>query len=227
MSMLGKAALAMWWDVSNEVRTEWEHWHAHEHVPERLSIEGFLRASRWTDVSGGEAFFVMYELKDHTVLASAPYVARLNAPTPWSTKMMPLHRNMVRTQCQIIHSRGGVTARHTLTVRCSPINEVGEEIHRRLGELAESISQRPGIVGMHVLRHESPNIAQTTEQKIRGNSDQAADWIIVVSGYDLEVLRKIGDEELSEARLRDSGTITETPCQLFTLAYTAIPKDIS
>ena len=50
MSMLGKAALAMWWDVSDDVRREWEHWHAHEHVPERLSIAGFLRATRWTDV---------------------------------------------------------------------------------------------------------------------------------------------------------------------------------
>lgn len=226
MSMLGHAALAMWWDISNDVRTEWEHWHVHEHVPERLSIEGFLRASRWTDVSGGEAFFVIYELKDHEVLASKPYVARLNAPTPWSTKMMPLHRNMVRTQCQIIHSRGGVTARHALTVLCSPIDGQAEKIQAYLGELAESISQRPGIVGLHVLRHVAPNLAPTTEQKIRGNSDQVADWIIVLSGYDLEVMKKIGAEELSEARLQNSGATTETPCQLYTLAYTAIPKDV-
>jgi hypothetical protein len=141
--------------------------------------------------------------------------------------MMPLHRNMVRTQCQIIHSRGGVTARYALTIRCSPINEEGEQIHRRLGELAESISQHPGIVGLHVLHHKAPNLAPTTEQKIRGNSDRTADWIIVISGYDLEVLRKIGNDEFSQARLRDLGAISETPCQLFTLAYTAIPKDVS
>ena len=227
MTMLGKAALAMWWDISDDVRTEWEDWHVHEHVPERLSIKGFLRSSRWTDISGGEAFFVIYELKDHTVLSSAPYVARLNAPTPWSTKMMPLHRNMVRTQCQIIHSRGGVTARHALTIRCSPIHGQGEKMQTYLGDLAESISQRPGIVGLHVLRHEAPNLAPTTEQKIRGNSDQVANWIIVLSGYDLEVMKKIADEELSEVRLHDSGVITDKPCQVFSLAYTAMPKDIS
>ncbi len=226
MSMLGKAALAMWWDVSDDVRQELEHWHAHEHVPERLSIAGFLRASRWTEVSGGEGFFVMYELEDHGVLASAPYVARLNAPTPWSTKMMPLHRNMVRTQCQVVHSHGGVTARHALTVRCSPVNGQEEELQRHLADFAESVSQRPGIVGLHVLRHEAPEMAATTEQKIRGNADRAADWIIVVSGYDLDALRRIGDEELCEARLRASGALPETRCQVFTLAYTAIPTDM-
>lgn len=225
MSMLGKAALAMWWDVSDEVRQEWEHWHAHEHFPERLSIPGFMRASRWTDVSGGEGFFVMYELEDHAVLASAPYVARLNAPTPWSTKMMPLHRNMVRTQCQVVHSHGGVTTRHALTVRCSPAEGQAEALQRHLEAMAQSVSQRPGIVGMHVLRHEAPAMAATTEQKIRGNADRAADWIIVVSGYDFDALRKLEGEELSEASLRASGALPEA-CQLFSLAYTAIPADV-
>ena len=225
MSMLGKAALAMWWDVSDDVRREWEHWHAHEHVPERLSIAGFLRATRWTDVSGGEGFFVMYELQDHAVLASAPYVARLNAPTPWSTKMMPLHRNMVRTQCQVVHSHGGVTARHALTVRCSPAEGQAEALQGQLAALAESVSQRPGIVGLHVLRHEAPAMAATTEQKIRGNADRAADWIIVVSGYDLDAMRKLEGEELSEASLRASGALPES-CQLFSLADTAIPPDV-
>lgn len=225
MSMLGKAALAMWWDVSDEVRQEWEHWHAHEHFPERLSIPGFMRASRWTDVSGGEGFFVMYELEDHAVLASAPYVARLNAPTPWSTKMMPLHRNMVRTQCQVVHSHGGVTTRHALTVRCSPAEGQAEALQRHLEAMAPSVSQRPGIVGMHVLRHEAPAMAATTEQKIRGNADRAADWIIVVSGYDFDALRKLEGEELSEASLRASGALPEA-CQLFSLAYTAIPADV-
>jgi hypothetical protein len=226
MSMLGKAALAMWWDVSDDVRQEWEHWHAHEHVPERLSVAGFLRASRWTDVSGGEGFFVMYELQDHAVLASAPYVARLNAPTPWSTKMMPLHRNMVRTQCQVVHSHGGVTARHALTVRCSPAEGQAEVLQGQLAELAEAVSQRPGIVGLHVLRHEAPAMAATTEQKIRGNADRAADWIIVVSGYALDALRKLEGEELSESRLRASGALPKTRSQLFSLAYTAIPPDV-
>ena len=45
-----KAAVAMWWDIAPEVQSEWEDWHTREHMPERLSIPGFLRGSRW--VSG-------------------------------------------------------------------------------------------------------------------------------------------------------------------------------
>jgi hypothetical protein len=69
MAMLGKAALAMWWDMAPAMRAEFEDWHSHEHFPERLSLPGFLRASRWAGV-GTDSFFVMYELQAHETLSS-------------------------------------------------------------------------------------------------------------------------------------------------------------
>ena len=224
--MLGQAALAMWWDVSKDMRVEWEHWHSHEHFPERLSIPGFLRASRWRDAASGEGFFVMYELDNHAVLASAPYVARLNAPTPWSTRMMPQHRNMVRTQCQVLYSQGAVAAGHVMTLRCSPADGQEEALQRHITGLAASVSQSPGVMGLHLLRHQAPDMDMTTEQKIRGNSDRAADWIIVVSGYDLEALRRLANGELFVTRLSDMGGVLETQWQYFSLAATAIPPDV-
>jgi hypothetical protein len=59
MALRGEGALAMWWDMAPEMRAEFEHWHTHEHFPERLGIPGFLRAARWADVQG-DGFFVMY-----------------------------------------------------------------------------------------------------------------------------------------------------------------------
>ena len=41
MSLLGKAAVAMWWKVSAEQRSEFGDRHSHEHFPERMSIAGF------------------------------------------------------------------------------------------------------------------------------------------------------------------------------------------
>ena len=149
MPMLGQAALAMWWDVGPDARQELEHWHAHEHVPERLGIPGFLRASRWTVSDGGEGSFMMYELQDHAVLASPAYVARLNAPSPWSTRMMPLHRNMVRTQCRVLLSQGGVTGRHILTIRCAP--EPGRADAMVDGPLGKMLSTRLADKGIVVL----------------------------------------------------------------------------
>lgn len=226
MSLLGKAALAMWWDVSAEARPELEHWHAHEHVAERLAIPGFLRASRWTAVDGGEGFFVMYELQDHAVLASAAYVARLDAPSPWSTRMMPLHRNMVRTQCKVVQSDGALTARHALTIRCSPVAGQAQTFQGGIGELAASVPQQPGLVGLHLLRHEAPALGVTTEQKIRGNADRAADWVIVACAYDLASLRRLAETELGEARLRALGAATDGERHLHALAYSAVPADV-
>lgn len=226
MALLGKAVLAMWWDVSAQARPEWEHWHAHEHFPERLAIPGFLRASRWTAVGDGEGFFVMYELADHSVLASAPYVARLNAPSPWSTRMMPLHRNMVRTQCKVVQSHGAVTARHALTIRCSPVEGKAQALQGGLAELAARVTQQPGIVGLHVLRHEAPPLPVTTEQKIRGHADRAADWAIVACGYDLSALRSLAEAELAEAGLHALGAAPSAERHFYGLAYSAIPTDV-
>jgi hypothetical protein len=226
MALLGKAALAMWWDVSAAQRSEFEHWHAHEHFLERLAIPGFRRASRWTSAEGGEGFFVMYELENHAVLASAPYAARLNAPSPWSTRLMPLHRNMVRSQCQVLHSQGAVTARHALTIRLSPVEGRAESLQRGLGELAASVWMRPGLVGLHLLRHEAPPLAVTTEQQIRGNADRVADWVLVACGYDATALRELGQTDLSEAALHALGAAPGSERHLYGLAYSATPADV-
>lgn len=182
MALLGNAALAMWWDMAPEMRAEFQHWHTHEHFPERLSVPGFLRASRWEDAQGGEGFFVMYEVADFDVLTSQAYLDHLNAPTPWSTKLMPHHRNMVRSQCAVEHSEGGSIAGHAVTLRLD-----GDAA---LAARVRGLSAREGISGAHVLRARRPAIAATTEQKIRGNKDGVAQWIVVLCGYDLDALQR-------------------------------------
>src|SRR5690349_24275245 len=103
--MLGRAAVAMWWDISPEVRAEFEDWHTHEHMPERLSIPGFLRGTRWIALSGEPSYFILYEAARWATITAGAYVERLNDPTPWSRKMMPHHRNMMRSLCRVRASR--------------------------------------------------------------------------------------------------------------------------
>ena len=63
--MLGAAAVAIWCDVDLKIKDEFDDWHAHEHMPERLAIPGFLRGSRWVSVDGRNSYFVLYELAAH------------------------------------------------------------------------------------------------------------------------------------------------------------------
>jgi hypothetical protein len=161
--MLGNAAIAMWWDISPEVRAEWEDWHTREHMPERLSIPGFLRGSRWVS---GDSFFVLYELDTPATLTGAAYLARLNDPTPWSRKMMPHHRNMVRALCAVRDGYGGGIASVLATVR---------------GPAAPPLPK--GALSAHLLEAQPMPGAQTTEQKMRGG-DATAQWTLLVGGHD-------------------------------------------
>lgn len=226
MALLGKAALAMWWDVAADVRPEFEHWHAHEHFPERLGIPGFRRGSRWTSAEGAEGFFVMYELEDYDVLSSAAYATRLNTPTPWSTRMMPNHRNMVRSQCRVLESEGAVIARHASTIRLSLAKETPDAFRRAVAALGRSLRGKPGIVGLHLLRHENPPLAATTEQKIRGGSDRVADWVLIACGYDAAALRELGQTDLSADALGRLGAAPGSERHLYGLAYSATPSDV-
>src|SRR6185312_3582386 len=205
MSLLGKAALAMWWDIRPEQRAEFGDWHSHEHFPERLSIPGFRRGSRWTSTRQDDGFFVLYELDRYETFTSKGYLDRLNAPTPWSTRMMPHHLDMVRSQCRVVASFGGGAATALATVRLSPDAGRGTGLERVLVELLREQPARPGLTGAHLLMTDTPKtIAPTVEQQIRGG-DSVADWVVLLAGYDPDVVQSVAADQLSPGALARAG----------------------
>ena len=174
--MLGGAAVAIWCDVSPDVSEEFDDWHAHEHMPERLAIPGFLRGSHWVSVDGNNGYFMLYEAEALDTIAAGPYLVRLNSPTPWSRKMMPHHRNMTRSLCLVQSSHGSGLAGKLLTIRFSSLPDAEERLGRWLSmELLPMLPMRKGLVAARLLRA-ATGVAkeQTTEQKIRGG-DASAD----------------------------------------------------
>ncbi|MCJ9701348.1 MULTISPECIES: hypothetical protein [unclassified Bradyrhizobium] len=88
--MRGAGFLAIWSDVAAHDLTDYRHWLTREHTTERVTTRGFLavrvfRAAR-ADIN---RFFILYELEAPEVLDGEAYLARLNAPTPWSQRIMP------------------------------------------------------------------------------------------------------------------------------------------
>jgi len=223
---MGRAAIAMWWDISSGHRAEFEDWHTHEHFPERMGIPGFHRGSRWAAVDGGEGFFVLYELESHETLSSAGYLARLNAPTPWSMKMMPHHRHMVRSQCRVLESVGGALSRHALTVRLSPADEGAGRLRTYLRELARGLPSRPGVTAGHLLQHQAPRMEATTEQRIRGGPDPAADWIFIVCGYELARLQELVGTDLADAALEAAGARAGALHGMYQLSHSNTADDV-
>jgi len=169
----------------------------------------------------------MYELEDHEVLASPEYLARLNAPTPWSTQLMPDHRNMVRSQCRVLESYGIGIARNALTARLSPAPGRAEELRAAIRGAARHLPLRAGLAGLHLLRHEAPSIAATEEQKLRGNADRTADWVLVACGYEAEALRALSERELGSESLARMGAAAGAEHDLYALSCSATPFDIA
>ena len=225
MSLLGSAALAMWWDMAPAMRAEFEDWHSHEHFPERLSVPGFRRATRWLSATGGESVFVMYEVEAHAVLSSVAYVDHLNSPTPWSTKMMPHHRNMVRSQCHVRASRGSAVGRHALTIRLAPAPGRDAELRSALAARIDTLASEPGLIGGHLLQHQAPELAMTTEQKIRSGADRSAAWVFVAIGYELPALERLADQELADV-LTDAALVRENVRGSYVLSHSSTGGDI-
>nr|WP_315848000.1 hypothetical protein [uncultured Rhodoferax sp.] len=226
MALLGTAALAMWWDMAPDMNAEFQDWHSHEHFRERLGIPGFQRATRWSSADGGEGVLQVYELDAHRTLSSPAYLAHLNAPSPWSTKMMPHHRNMVRSQCHVLESSGGAVARHALALRISPAVGADEALRASLKALLARLVDQPGCVGGHLLRHEAPVMAQTTEQKIRGG-DRYADWVLLVVGYNLGALTALAASTLSPDALVALGAQPWAFSGLYTLSFSATADELA
>jgi hypothetical protein len=218
--VLGRAAVAMWWDIAPEMKSEFEHWHSHEHMPERLGIPGFRRGTRWIAASGEPSYFVFYEVKNLETITGGAYLERLNDPTPWSRKMMPHHRNMVRSLCRVRACFGGVLAHALATIRLSPSPESARALSKWLAsEAMPKLPQREGLTGAHLLESR-PMIGrpQTAEQKIRGQ-DTAADWVVLICGYDAEAVRLVVDHELGADTLVAQGALPGPVASFYRPSY--------
>lgn len=190
--MLGNAAMLLFFDIAPEAIAEHDDWHTHEHLPERLSIPGFLRGTRWVALRPGQPrYFVIYEVADVGVLTSAAYLERLNTPTPWTQKMMPNYRGMTRGFCAVAGRAGLGLGNTALVARFKPGGDPSW-----LRELMPGLASRPGLGGCYLF--ESAAAApMTREQSIRGQ-DAGVDWVLVATGYDAEAVSSLQRAALGE-----------------------------
>lgn len=186
MSLLGKAAIAIWCDVEPAMRAEHDAWHSGEHLPERLAIPGFLRGRRHvaTDPASRWPYFILYELADAAVMTSAAYLERLNNPTPWSKKVMAACR-LSRTLCRVAATRGEGVAAHVVTAKLGK------------SEAAAELAGRPGVTAVHLLeRDESVTRPRTSEESLRrGGGDESIERALIVEGYAGALLQQLLSRE--------------------------------
>lgn len=201
------AALVLLFDIGRDVASEHDHWHTHEHMPERLGIPGFVRGTRWTACEADDAnvhYCVVYEVEALSVLDSAAYRARLDHPTPWTAAMMCHYRAMRRALCAADAQGGCGMGSTLLVVTFTPRAEEEAALDRWLiDEVIPGLAQRAGVADARLYRN-ALAATMTTEQAIRGR-DATLHSALLVTGYDAGVVEALAADELSGARFAAHG----------------------
>ena len=207
MSLAGKGAVAIWHDIAPEGREAFYAWHGREHMPERTGIPGFLRGRRYVSVRGAPEYFNLYETVSRFTVTGADYLARLNAPTPWTVATVKHFRNVARSLCEVAASLGEGQGGLIATLRYDVDPARAADHRKRLAQetLAE-ITDACGVAGCHLLiADEAASAVDTAEKRVRGEKNAIPRWIVLIEGWgDAEPFGALCDEVLTDAAFEDA-----------------------
>jgi hypothetical protein len=143
MALPGEGFIALWNDVVPK-REDYGAWHTKEHVPQRMTVEGFLRAFRYVLIAGTlPQYFTLYALRELAALESSAYLQLVDEPTPWSRHMRPDMRNFIRRICRTgVTLGGGVGGFAAVGLSTS-------DDFRSAASVCASLSTMDGVSGTH------------------------------------------------------------------------------
>jgi len=203
--------LIIWHGITSEADSDMIRWHNTEHIPERVGVPGFLRGRRYKDADHALRYLDLYETEDVETVQSAPYVARLNAPSPWTSRILPHFRDTVRLGCRVAASAGRGQAGLLVTARLRPAGGRLDALRGWLvGPALETCREPNGAIAAHVLE----TVAETTrirtaEGRLKGGEVAPTDkpWplILHVECSDPESARAVVRGPLSFERLSAHG----------------------
>ena len=181
--MIGAAALAIWFDVDATGQDDVEAWYEHQHLPERLSVPGFLRGRCYAVVGDGPGFFTLYETRDGGVLSSPAYLERLNNPTDWTRRSLSAFRGMIRNVYRrMAAASADAVGSHVFTVRIKPDSGRGPYIRQWLEtEAPTTLSGLGGVTAWGTYVSESGGTSVVTEErKIVGEVSAATPFLMML-----------------------------------------------
>ncbi len=163
-------------DVKSENDRDYLGWLTTEHVQERLGIDGFLAVRIFRrPIADGYRYFIWYRLANADVVDSAAYLERLNNPTSWSRRIMPILENFGRGGGAVVASAGVETGAFLLVVG---FNEIPPEADR----LVLDAKAEPKVSAAHLLVTDSKKSEiRTNERDLRTSHSSFAALLVVES----------------------------------------------
>jgi hypothetical protein len=171
--------LAVFNDCAPEGRGHFERWYIREHLQERVGVPGFRFGRRYEAVPGSGAdrgFFAFYEVDSPEVLSSPAYVARLEAPTPWTLEAMKSFRNMVRTVCDLRWAAGDLVGSHAVVLRA----DEAMAPTAAAADVVAALAREDGVARVQLwTAAASQTRSDTAEMKSRGKDRLCAGALVV------------------------------------------------
>ena len=191
MTVSGAGVLGVWHGVTEGQEQAFDAWYDREHHAERIAIPGFLRARRYLNLGQGPRTFSRYDAVDVGVLGSAPYLAALDAPSPWSQRMFPNYRGTVRGAFEVKGRRGSVDGGVVATLRFpSEPSEASATSLAAGASLLDALTAAPGVLRAEAWLVDVPvTSAKTLEKALRMTPDAYPGWALVLDGSSAEALR--------------------------------------
>ncbi|WP_338664403.1 hypothetical protein VQH23_04385 [Pararoseomonas sp. SCSIO 73927] len=170
---MANGLLAIWSDVDPADETDYLHWLTREHTAERVGIPGFegVRVFR-AGLDGVCRYLILYDLSSAAVLTSAAYLARLNEPTPWSRRTMPVLRNFARGGGPVVRAFGTGQGGHILAMRLPRAAPADASLDAIAGE------DRVCAVRLLTVDRDGSDMA-TNEKALRGGDGSFAGLLLI------------------------------------------------
>jgi hypothetical protein len=192
MGLLGKAVLCVWNDVDPSIETDYNDWYRLEHIPERLSVPGMLRARRYRSDQGSPRYMALYEAASIDVLTSGAYRTQLANPTAWTRRIMPGFRLMQRGICDVMASGGAGPGDAATVIHFRPTEAAEPAIRTRVAELVASLLAAKSIAAAHAWRvapgePESPTTSLTRSTA----TERPVHWVVMAEADRIEELASV------------------------------------
>lgn len=221
MSLAGLGLVAIWHDLLPEAKDDFYEWHAREHMPERVGIPGFRRGRRYIATSGAPEYFNVYEADSVEVLAGQDYLTRLNAPTPWTQRVVPSFRNVARSILRAAFTQGTGSGGAMLTLRVAADAAHRDALAVALRErVLPPLVQRVGVAGVHAgFADEAASNIETAERKARTSATLVPACVILIEGISTKAVEAAARPLVAALRAQD---VTDIDKAVYRLEFTRL-----
>ncbi len=178
--------IVIWNDIKEEMRDEFVQWHSSEHLPERVSIPGFISGQRWYGEHASPQYLTTYVTQNTGVLTSDAYIQRLNDPTPWTLKTVAAFRHTCRAAGEVMWEYGSKKGYggHILAIRITELEDL-----TILTEYLNSLANSPEQCFAELLRARlvltTPTASQlpTAERAVRTGDQNEPHMVLLLESF--------------------------------------------